>query len=529
MKPLHRPRKKYRIADVEVDSILEGFLTINIVRNGERIPVCVDQPNLLLNGAFDGFGRCMFDNNSKTFRTFTDASTNYADPGGTWSQSGNTVTRTTGTGTFAAGDVGNEILWQDGQRCHVTAFTNSTTITVSGPAQTLTGKTMRKYLTNRSSTAGSSQTKESAVSASAIDLSAGTVSQTWIATFDSATVAYSLASVMILSQARIVLAAPVSVLVDDQLEMSYTVTATIGNRTQAYDLGSEASGLPTQYTASTIVGNGTTFDIVTSIANHFVAGDQILLENFVPLRFAISSGSSNSTTITVNTTLAHGLAVSDSIVIETAAVAGYNNTWVVASVPTTTSFTITTATNPGALGASGTVRLSTPVTYFNGTFTVASKPTSSTVRVTSTIQGPAIDPKTFGSIRGVRYDIWGGTQPLGMGTANAAGIFWFNESNVKSIPPVTQTTNLASTTGGVIASSTVQTSSSYANDFTYSIQATWNAGAGTAESRIKQLYTIGANAFIAMLTFTVPQSKTTSDRLRWTYSIKNTRTLTPLP
>lgn len=514
---------------------VEGYLTIHIIRKGKRIPVCVDRPNLVLNGRLSTVSGLNSWGSGQIFYTFTDASANYQDLDGTWNQSGNTVTRASGSGTFPASpsQIGNELQWQDGERCHVTARASDTSITVSGPPRTLTGKTIRRWLTNRTSLSGSSQSVASGAPDTPVyDHVAGTASCTWRALFSSATSAYTLASVMLDAHARVVLLAPVAVEIDDQLEMSYTLVLSVGNKNFSYDLGDEAVGIPTQYTASTIVGNGTSFDIVTSINNHFLAGDQILLENFVPKRFAIASGSSNSTTITVNTTAAHGLSVSDAVVIEGASVAGYNGTWTVDTVVDADTFTIASALNPGALGASGTVRLATPVTYFNGTFTVASKPAANTIRVTSSIQGPAIDPKTFGSIRAVTYDVWGGASPVGMLGRNAFNAYC-RESNPVTVPAPQGLTNPSNPTGSVQASTNTRTNATFNNDWTSSLLMVWNAGTG--ESRLKQLFahrsgsaspTPSSDAgYGAILTFAVPQSKTTADRLRWTISMQISRDL----
>lgn len=500
---------------------VSGYLTIHRIRNGKRELLVDGKKNLVLNGRLTYTAG--IDGSYGKFYTFTDTAANYEDLNGTWNQSGNTVTRASGTGTFPSSpsQIGNELQWQDGERCHVTARASDTSITVSGPARTLTGKTIRRWLTNRSSVAGYSQSMGPIAGSITQNHSTGVTTHTLAALFDSATSAYSLGSVIVSSAmgypwARVVLVAPVAVAVDDQLEMSYTIVHTNGTRNFSYQLGSESVGIPTQYTASTIVGNGTTFDIVTSIDNHFLAGDQILLENFVPKRFAISSGSSNSTTITVITTAAHGLSVADTIVIENASVGGYNGTWVVDTVVDSDTITIASALNPGALGATGTVRLATPVTYFDGTFTVASKPTAATIRVTSSIQGPAIDPKTFGSIRDVTWDLWGGASYRGRIGVSGSGMFYISEANAKPIPTPETTDNPSGIfTGVVVANSADQDeNASFANDFTLAVSGTWNAGA--AEPRIKQILwgNVQTNCNGGILTFAVPQSKTAADRLQ---------------
>ena len=60
------------------------------------------------------------------------------------------------------------------------------------------------------------------------------------------------------------------------------------------------------------------------------------------------------TTATFKTTAAHGFAVGEQVVVGGVAVAGYNGTWTVASVPTGTTFTATIATSGLAASGAGT-------------------------------------------------------------------------------------------------------------------------------------------------------------------------------
>ena len=68
----------------------------------------------------------------------------------------------------------------------------------------------------------------------------------------------------------------------------------------------------------------------------------------------ISSASWAGGTATVNTSAAHTLAVGDKTVIASVTPSGYNGTFIVATVPTTTQFTVAMAANPGAYTSGGT-------------------------------------------------------------------------------------------------------------------------------------------------------------------------------
>ena len=57
---------------------------------------------------------------------------------------------------------------------------------------------------------------------------------------------------------------------------------------------------------------------------------------------------------TINTSAAHTLAVGDKTVIASVTPSGYNDTFIVASVPTTTQFTVAMAADPGTYTSGGT-------------------------------------------------------------------------------------------------------------------------------------------------------------------------------
>jgi hypothetical protein len=484
-----------------------GFLNITIRDKNGRVKYKKEKiRNLLLNAAFRGTGGIQLSSSTHTFYTFTSSTPNYDDMNGTYqiAAASAILTRVSGTGVFAAGDVGKEVKFADGSRAHIITYTSTTQVTVSKTfAAGVAAQALRRYATNVSSTAGNSQSAVSdAAPAPTENVLAGTWSRTWSVTFASATVGYSLNSIMVGTYARIVLGAPVAVAVDDQIQLTYTLECTItGRASRTIALSSIMPGWPYVYGGTglnpitSIVGNGATFDVTTSTANHFLAGDTVILANVVPKRFAISSGSSDVSTITVNTTLAHGLIVGDTVVIEAAAVGGYNGTWTVATVPDADTITITSGANPGALGASGTIRLATPATYFNGTYTVASKPSANVVRITSTTQGPAVDSastmtSTDSCTLTVSLSVFS-TDIITQWSGSSSGtIRVLNETNAIATPAIdaSYTATPTAAYNAAYGNTSSPTDAAYTNDFTATQNyLPWNAG--TSESRCKQIIT----------------------------------------
>lgn len=510
--------------NIEIEATVGGKLDLSIIRKGETIPVFVGIKNTVLNGGISPSGSPVnVVGATGTAVASTTTTPNFEDLAGTWSQSGNTVTRATGSATFPASpsQISNEIQWQDGERCHVTARASDTSITVSGPPRTITGKTIRRWLVNVSGSGAQTKTMPGATITS--DITAGTSVATVTVIFDSATSAYTLGSIFIANAARVVLPSPVSIDVDDQIQFTYTVTTTYSNRIQNYDLGAEATAIPTRYSIASIVGNGTNVDVTFSAATHFLAGDKLDLRGVVPRRFAIASATSTSTTFTINTTLAHGLSVSDSVVIEGASLTGYNGTFTVATVVDTDTITITNAANPGALGSSGTIRRTTPGTYFDdlSLATIASMVSTTVARITSAITGPAVDTATaIGGDPGVDLR-W--THGFSSGIIiNQPG--WLSEANKKALPALTSF--LANTTGAVTRSVEVVTPAAASNDWTHSREFTWNAGVGSGNNRIAQIAPPGATGYLNWcLTFNTPFVKLDTQRLRCIISTKMTREL----
>jgi hypothetical protein len=481
-------------------------------------------PNIILNSGIRTDAG--LDLTISLFYTQTSNAESYEDLDGTWDQTGNTITRATGTGTFPSSpsQIGNELKFSTGERCHVLTRVSDTQITVSGPSRTITGGTLRRFIVNGfgvSSTSGAVQSTSTITTTSDVyNDTASTRTTTFQVNFASATSAYSLGSILS-SLCRVKLPSPVSIEIDDQIQFSYTVTQTISGRSQIYELGSESTGIPQKHSMLTISGSGTAVDVTFSAATHFLAGDKLDLRSVIPKQFAISSASSTVTTFTINTSSAHGLSVGNSVVISGASVSAYNGTFTVATVPTSTSFTITNAANPGAMGASGYVRLATPGTYFNslGLATIASMVSSSVARITSAITGPAVEPAQIGGDPGitVKFVRRSSTATYLLALSNTA-TYAYNEANAKAVVDDT-TFGFPAVTGSMFTFDSVSTTNaSTSTDWKQTTQLTRNSGTGTAATRIKQILSAGTTTgtSFVQITFNTPFDKSTSQRLRFT-------------
>lgn len=528
--------------NIKTESIVSGkILWLEVRGKGGELKHRVENvPNLLCNGAI-GTQAILNSNASQLAHTFSTAFTLYEDLPGTWNQTGNTVTRATGAGTFpsAPSQIGNELYWfsagaETGHRCHVTARASDTSITVSGVTKTITGGSIRRFIVGNSvSSTGSVQTSSASISVGdVLDYTAGTRAMTARFNFSSATSAYTLHAIQIGSAySRINLPAPISIEVDDQIQFVYTVTETNSGRSQTYELGAESTGIPQKHSMTSIVGSGTAVDVTFSAATHFLAGDKLDLRNIAPKKHSISSASSTSTTFTINTATAHGLSVSDSVTIENASLAGYNGVHTVSAVVDSDTFEITNAANPGAMGASGTARLTTPATYFDdlGLATIASMVSSSVARITSTITGPTVEPGLIGGDPGVSFRMKPGGVSAAFNTLlNASTCFYFTEANAKAIADPTTSGTLPSSGNSFSATSSInQVSSTYSNDFTEFATLNKDAGAGTNITRLKQISfaTSQSGYHQGQITFNTPFDKTTAQRLRFTYSKQLKRTL----
>jgi hypothetical protein len=501
-------------------------------------------PNIILNAGLNIEACPTWTTTTATAcHAMTSTTPNYEDLDGTWNQSGNTVTRATGSGTFPSSPskIGDELYWfsaggNTGHRCHVSARASDTSITVTGVAKTITGGRIRRFSVNASGASSTTGSIQTSASITVLSTTISDTSNTWIrrvrVNFNSAASAYTLGSFIFPNCSRVLLPSTIAIDAEDQIVFEYEVQETVSGRSQTYDLGAEATGIPTKYALTSIVGNGTNVDVTFTGATHFLAGDKLDLRGVVPRRFAISSASSNSTTFTINTTAAHGLSVSDSVVIEGASLAGYNGTFTVATVVDTDTITITDAANPGAMGASGTIRLATPGTYFDdlGLATIASMVSTSVARITSAITGPAVDTSTLlGGDPGCEYRLRrnGVNAPFEM-LSSGSSSYVFNEANAKALADVTGTGALVTTgsTWSMNDTAPSNVAATFSSDFTLVKYLRKNAGAGTNITRLKQIYSAsGGNGVSHQVTFNTPFGKATTQRLTISFSKQAVRAL----
>lgn len=348
--------------------------------------------NLILNGGLaDGVSAGKWLAMLTYCRAGTGTSATKAALNGTYAQTGTTITRSTGTGTFSAGDVGKHIKFGTGEERRITSFTSSTEVEVreSGAVSATTLDLYETETTSLDAEVKNTNTLNGDAGANTATPNTSTGALTVKRTFDfSAEVGTVNYNEIGISRgtgtdlfARIVLDSTVSVNAGEQLQIVYEVVLTCPTWLSSTPITPTITGWPYAYTVTDITHGGASFDVTFSIDHHYLAGDEITISNAVPTQVAISTISSTVSEFTVTTSAAHGLSVSDSIEIEGASPGGYNGTWTVAAVDSTTVFRVTSGINLGA-GSGGTVRLSTPSPYFNGTWTVASVPTLNSIRIT---------------------------------------------------------------------------------------------------------------------------------------------------
>lgn len=444
---------------------------------------------------------------------------------GTFQQTGTTVTRATGSGVFAGSNVNDFIKFSGGKRARIISFTNTLTVEVDRE-QTVAASTATIYDTSRTALDAEvkNTTTESGVSGesgSSNDTETGTLTLWNTFNFTTETSAQTYQEIGFSSNevsvlfGRLVLDTPISVDVDQFLQVKVTLIWTLTNFRTATPINVEVTGWPRPYAIQSIQATGTYFDVELDEAHHYLAAGKINIEAAVPTRVGITSISSDASTFTVITSEAHGFSAGDDIEIENSSQAGYNGSWLVDSVTNSTTLVISSSINLGA-ATGGTIRHETPGTWFDGEWTIASVPTTTSVRITSAINAP--DAGAYGSaynnlkasaiISGVGLTTSVTAQTNG-GIAEPFGnriktIYFIETAQVRTGMAYGVTTSLPATVGSRNASGTVFTPYDNAE-----LTRTDTFVVGTSVSistKIKQI-AIGADGGFLWITFEEPQRK----------------------
>ncbi len=358
------------------------------------------QRNLILPAGYtstwqDGTFASILSHNSSGMHAGTGTTPNKVILDGTFSQTGTTVTRVSGVGVFASGNVNDFIKFASGEYAKIVSFTNTLQVEVDR-SQAVAAAALTVYDTSRTlldTWVKGSSTNDGAAGASGAthDTDAGTYRVWRTCNFSTESVARTyteigfgtgiLNSTVLFS--RILLDSPVNVDIGQFLQVRADLMMKLGNYRVYEPLTVNITGWPYTYNVQSIVSNGTYWDVVVDPAcsSHYAVGRPITIAGALPVKTNITSLSSTGSDFTVNAT-AHGKLVGDSIVLEGVTPSGYNGTWTVATVPNANSLTVTSGINPGA-GTGGTIRLATPGTWYNGTHTIASFPNSTTIRITN--------------------------------------------------------------------------------------------------------------------------------------------------
>jgi len=104
-------------------------------------------------------------------------------------------------------------------------------------------------------------------------------------------------------------------------------------------------------TSAIIVDNDSTSGQASSVYFGTLAASPTVCETTATIAVSPVGAKEVGTTVTITTTTAHGFGVGESVTIAGVGVAGYNGTWIITSVPTSTTFTYTDTA--AGLGNSG--------------------------------------------------------------------------------------------------------------------------------------------------------------------------------
>jgi hypothetical protein len=322
---------------------------------------------------------------------------------GTYSQSGTTVTRNTGTRSFISGDVGKVIRWTSGEEAYITAFTNTTTVTV-GTSQTVSAgaidalyRVAQTGLTTeiaRTATYPAFTDEEDSLASQATILNHTdgkiTLKRTYDFPEEASSKNYTEIGVSPIGTAganlfsRMLLAGAVTVGIGQLLRVVYELTIVVQGAVSATQstVNGGITGWPLPYDIESIVSNGTYWEVTLTEAHHFQASGKININGAKRPRAAITAASSTVSDFTI-TAAGHGLSGGQTAVIEGMTPSGYNGSFTVDSV-SGDDVTILSVLNPGTGTVFGNIRQQEPGTWYDGTdYVIASVPSSTKVRITN--------------------------------------------------------------------------------------------------------------------------------------------------
>ena len=327
-----------------------------------------------------------------TCRVGSGTTPNKVELDGTFTQTGTTVTRASGSGVFASANVNDFIKFGTGEIAKITSFTGTTEVEVDRSQEVAaTGLTLydasRTALDNLLKSTSTKVTSQGNL-VSSWDTDTGVTQyvatynfavETSAQTYTEAALAGAFAGTAITS--RVVLESEINVDEDQFLQFEVTLLLTLGKYRTSEPVSLSISGWPWPYNIQSIVSNGTYWDVTLDVDcdDHYATGRPIIITGALPTQHAITAISSNVSEFTV-TVPGHGLSISDSVVIDGATPGGYDGAWTVAGV-SGDDVTITSGINLGA-GSGGTIRLATPGTWYDGTHTIASFPSANVIRIT---------------------------------------------------------------------------------------------------------------------------------------------------
>ena len=315
------------------------------------------QKNLVLNPGLVAVDGGTFFAETSRCRAGTGTTPSKATLDGTFALSGTTLTRSTGTGVFSAGDVNKYVKFGTGEEHLITAYTSATEVTVRDSA-TVAATTLEIYDTARTALDAEvidTTTLNGDPGAQSTTATVGTGNYLIHKTYDFAvevgTVNYNEIGVAAGTGdlfSRIVLSSTVTVNAGQQLQVVYELSLTCDTWLSLTAITPTITGWAWEYTNLSITSTPTDFTVTTDENHHYSAGDEITIAGATP--------------------------------------AGYNGTWTIASV-TADTIVVTDASDLGTDSAPGTTTgsLAGDVRFGSGTGRVCFGDSSALCEMTSSL------------------------------------------------------------------------------------------------------------------------------------------------